>query len=86
MPALAADHPTAVLPWCERPLGFEPQEFRAQVQAQNVALFRRLHWQPLREELRHGRPHAPRRADLAHYPPCATPHAGFVLTRGVRHD
>lgn len=58
------------------------QEFLAHVQAQNVALFRRLHWQVLDEKPLHGRMHALMRADLAHYPPCHTPYAGFVLASG----
>ena len=64
-------------------------EFLAHVQAQNVPLFRRLRWQVLDEVTLHGRPHARMRADLAHYPPCVTPYAGFVLARssqGGRHD
>lgn len=61
-------------------------EFLAHVQAQNVPLFQRLNWQLLDEKLLHGRPHALMRADLAHYPPCATPYAGFVLRMGAAHD
>ncbi|MDZ5458501.1 MSMEG_0567/Sll0786 family nitrogen starvation N-acetyltransferase [Azohydromonas lata] len=64
-------------------------EFLAHVQAQNVPLFRRLRWQVLDEVALHGRTHARMRADLAHYPPCDTPYAGFVLAqaaRGGRHD
>ncbi len=64
-------------------------EFLAHVQAQNVPLFRRLRWQVRDELTLHGRAHALMRADLAHYPPCATPYAGFVLAqgaiRGARH-
>jgi putative N-acetyltransferase (TIGR04045 family) len=58
------------------------QEFLAHVQAQNVPLFERLHWQQLDLREIHGRPHALMRASLAHYPPCTTPYAGFVLTQG----
>ena len=61
------------------------REFVAQVQAQNVVLFRRLRWSVLDEMLIHGRMHALMRADLAHYPPCDTPYAGFVLADGARH-
>ncbi len=43
--------------------------FLAHVQAQNVPLFRRLHWESLREVDLHGRPHHVMRADLAHYQP-----------------
>lgn len=42
--------------------------FLAQVQRQNVGLFRRLHWCALDEIVLHGRPHALMEADLAHYP------------------
>ena len=58
------------------------REFLAHVQAQNVTLFRRLHWQVMDEMVLHGRMHALMRADLAHYPPCHTPYAGFVLASG----
>jgi len=57
-------------------------EFLAHVQAQNVPLFKRMHWQVLDEMVLHGRVHALMRADLEHYPPCRTPYAGFVLTQG----
>jgi len=57
-------------------------DFLAHVQAQNVPLFERLNWQVLETKTLHGHPHALMRADLAHYPPCATPYAGFVLTGG----
>ena len=57
-------------------------EFLAHVQAQNVALFQRLHWQVMDEMVLHGRVHALMRADLAHYPPCHTPYAGYVLALG----
>ncbi|WP_118179939.1 MSMEG_0567/Sll0786 family nitrogen starvation N-acetyltransferase [Paraburkholderia phosphatilytica] len=53
--------------------------FFAHVQQQNVALFQRLHWDALGEELLFGRPHQRMRAQLEHYPPCATPHAGLVV-------
>jgi putative N-acetyltransferase (TIGR04045 family) len=43
--------------------------FLAHVQSQNVPLFRRLHWETLREVDLHGRPHHVMRADLAHYQP-----------------
>jgi putative N-acetyltransferase (TIGR04045 family) len=57
------------------------EEFLAQVQAQNVPLFERLHWQVLETLELHGKPHALMRASLAHYPPCTTPYAGLVLTQ-----
>ena len=56
------------------------REFLAHVQAQNVPLFERLHWQVLDEMVLHGRVHALMRADLVHYPPCDTPYAGFVVS------
>ncbi|MCD2343824.1 GNAT family N-acetyltransferase [Ideonella azotifigens] len=62
------------------------REFLAQVQAQNVPLFQRLNWRVLDEQILHGRPHALMRADLAFYPPCETPYAGYVLAQGCRHD
>ncbi len=58
-------------------------EFLAHVQAQNVPLFERLGWAVLEEREIHGAPHALMRADLERYPPCTTPHAGFVLAGGL---
>jgi len=58
------------------------EDFLAHVQAQNVPLFERLNWRVLETKSLHGHPHALMRADLAHYPPCTTPYAGFVLTGG----
>ena len=52
--------------------------FTAQVQAQNVQLFRRLHWTSLEEIMLCGKPHHRMEADLAHYPPCSTGERGFV--------
>lgn len=60
-------------------------EFLAHVQAQNVPLFRRLRWQTLGEHALRGRPHALMRAELAHYPPCASPYTGYVLAGGASH-
>jgi putative N-acetyltransferase (TIGR04045 family) len=57
-------------------------EFLAHVQAPNVTLFERLHWEVLDRIELHGRPHALMRADLEHYPPCFTPRQGFVLVAG----
>ncbi|MEY8880164.1 MSMEG_0567/Sll0786 family nitrogen starvation N-acetyltransferase [Donghicola sp. XS_ASV15] len=51
--------------------------FHAHVQMQNVVLFRRLHWHPLEEVSLHGAAHMKMEADLAHYPPCADPVAGW---------
>ena len=51
--------------------------FLAHVQAQNVPLFRKLRWTPLREETLHGRSHALMQADLAAYPPCHDPITGL---------
>jgi putative N-acetyltransferase (TIGR04045 family) len=56
------------------------QRFTAQVQAQNVPLFRRLHWTSLEEIVLRGKPHHRMEADLAHYPPCSTGERGFVTT------
>ncbi len=52
--------------------------FLAHVQQQNVAMFERLHWQALKPETLHRRPHSLMRADLAHYPPCLDPYTGLV--------
>jgi putative N-acetyltransferase (TIGR04045 family) len=54
------------------------ETFLAHVQAQNVPLFQRLSWTSLREEIIFGRLHHLMQADLHAYPPCATPHSGFV--------
>ena len=59
-----------------RALGCE--RFFAQVQMQNVPLFRKLGWQVREETSVHGRPHARMQADLAGYPPCHDPVSGFV--------
>jgi putative N-acetyltransferase (TIGR04045 family) len=56
--------------------------FMAHVQSQNVPLFERMHWRSMGEERLHGRTHHLMQADLAHYPPCDRPYAGFV-TRAV---
>lgn len=53
--------------------------FLASVQAQNAPFFRRLHWCTLEEVIAFGRAHHVMQADLAHYPPCATPYAGFSV-------
>lgn len=52
--------------------------FWAHVQQPNVSLFKRLHWAHVADLSLHGRPHALMQADLAHYPPCATPDWGFM--------
>jgi putative N-acetyltransferase (TIGR04045 family) len=57
--------------------------FLAQVQSQNVPLFRRLHWDILAELDVHGRPHHLMQADLAHYPPIHDGDTGFIVTRGA---
>lgn len=54
------------------------QSFWAHVQAQNVPLFERLHWQRRGELVLHGRPHALMQASLEHYPPCSTPEWGYA--------
>lgn len=53
--------------------------FRAHVQSQNVALFERLHWTVLGAWRMHGRDHAWMQAQLAHYPACPDPDAGFIV-------
>jgi len=55
-------------------------QFLAQVQTQNVSLFRRLHWQSLGEISLHGRLHHTMQASLYHYPPCFVGEVGFVST------
>lgn len=57
--------------------------FLAHVQAQNVPLFQKLHWQVRDEMVLHGRVHALMQADLRHYPPCHAPYAGFVIAAGA---
>lgn len=57
--------------------------FLAQVQMQNVPLFKKLGWQLLEETPVHGRPHARMQADLAWYPPCHDPVSGFVTRAKV---
>ncbi|SAK53615.1 GCN5-related N-acetyltransferase [Caballeronia arationis] len=52
--------------------------FLAHVQSQNAPLFHALNWTTLKEESLHGRPHHLMQADLGFYPPCTTPHSGFV--------
>jgi len=54
--------------------------FLAQVQSQNAALFRRLHWHTLAELEIHGRPHHLMQAELDFYPPMSDGDRGFVLT------
>jgi len=52
--------------------------FLANVQVQNALLFRRLHWEIVEEFEIYGKPHLRMKADLAFYPPCRTPEAGFI--------
>ena len=52
--------------------------FLAHVQAQNEALFRKLHWRTTGSLSIHGRPHVEMQPDLAHYPPCHDAASGFV--------
>ncbi len=52
-------------------------QFFAHVQAQNVPMFLRLHWQVLDEMELHGRKHALMQADLAAYPAIRDPALGF---------
>lgn len=53
-------------------------EFLAHVQAQNVLLFRRLHWDTLEVVTLHGMPHHRMRARLGHYPPHGLHETRFV--------
>jgi len=52
--------------------------FVAQVQAQNVALFERLHWRSTKPITVRGKPHQCMEADLAHYPPCFDSERGLI--------
>ncbi|WP_219209234.1 MSMEG_0567/Sll0786 family nitrogen starvation N-acetyltransferase [Variovorax boronicumulans] len=52
--------------------------FKAHVQAQNEALFHKLHWRTTGTLAIHGRPHVAMQPDFAHYPPCHDPVSGFV--------
>ncbi|NTE87923.1 MSMEG_0567/Sll0786 family nitrogen starvation N-acetyltransferase [Agrobacterium rubi] len=52
--------------------------FLANVQVQNGPLFSRMHWDVVEEFEIYGKPHLRMRADLAWYPPCTTPEAGFI--------
>ena len=52
--------------------------FLAHVQSQNALLFQRLHWHVVGEVELHGLPHKRMQADLAFYPPFATPDVGFM--------
>jgi putative N-acetyltransferase (TIGR04045 family) len=58
-------------------------DFFAQVQMQNVPLFRKLGWQLLEETWVLGRPQGPLRPDLGRYPPCHDPVSGFVTRARV---
>lgn len=55
--------------------------FLANVQSQNAPLFRRLHWRTIEEVELLGLAHHHMEADLAHYPPFATPETGFLTLR-----
>jgi putative N-acetyltransferase (TIGR04045 family) len=57
--------------------------FLAHVQAQNVSLFKRLHWHSLSTLDIHGRLHHLMQADLEHYPPIYDGMTGFVLKDGA---
>ena len=52
--------------------------FMAHVQAQNEALFHKLHWRTTGTLAIHGRPHVEMQPELAFYPPCHDPVSGFV--------
>ncbi|NOV20280.1 GNAT family N-acetyltransferase [Ensifer adhaerens] len=51
--------------------------FLANVQKQNLLLFKRLHWRSLGDFEWHGVLHYRMEADLDFYPPCAAPKVGF---------
>ncbi len=53
-------------------------EFHAHVQLQNVALFRRLHWEPVAEVDLHGVPHMHMLASLPYYPAVCNPAVGWL--------
>lgn len=57
------------------------ETFLAHVQEQNGLLFQRMHWEIVDRVEFHGRPHLKMKADLAHYPPCASPEHGFTALR-----
>ena len=58
------------------------ERFLAHVQAQNEAMFQKLHWRTLAQIVTlHGRPHVRMQAELVAYPPCDDPLSGYV-TRG----
>lgn len=59
------------------------RRFFAHVQSQNAPLFHRLNWTTLEEVELRGWPHHRMEADLAHYPPFATPEIGFHAHRKV---
>ena len=53
--------------------------FLANVQMQNVDLFRRMHWKAVGEIELHGVPHMRMSADLTCYPPASDPETGWYL-------
>jgi putative N-acetyltransferase (TIGR04045 family) len=57
------------------------ERFLAHVQSQNVLLFSKLHWRSLGTCDLHGRPHHHMEAELAFYPPVASPETGFRALR-----
>lgn len=62
------------------------ERFLAEVQMQNVNLFKRLHWHPLRGVEVHGQPHMEMEADLGAYPPIPDPFIGWkALALKRRH-
>ena len=52
-------------------------QFNAHVQAQNEALFRRLHWEAVGTVDLHGVPHVHMQASLPHYPAIPDPAIGW---------
>ncbi len=53
------------------------KRFFADVQSQNVLLFRRMQWRTIEEVVLHGKPHHRMEADLAFYPPFVNSEVGF---------
>jgi putative N-acetyltransferase (TIGR04045 family) len=54
------------------------RRFLAHVQVQNVAMFEALHWRALETCTLHGLQHSLMQADLAYYPPAASPDAAHA--------
>jgi len=64
--------------------GLGCQQFLAQVQKQNEALFKRLNWQSCYELNVQNRLHVMMEADLDKFPPNMTPYSGIALQEDLR--